>query len=72
MALMVSGGAELKTPAGKVASVWTYFGYKVDTTTGKVKTGGGMKPTCKLCKTEMTNCTHWPQVFNNKFHYNLS
>ena len=53
---MASGGIELKTPPGKVAPVWTYFGYKVDATTGKVKSSAGTKPTRTLCKTEISNC----------------
>jgi len=54
---------ELKTPTGKVAAVWTYFGYRVDATTGKLKRGG--KPMCKLCKTEISNCGGTTNLWNH-------
>ena len=62
---MASGGIELKTPPRKVAPVWTYFGYKVDATTGKVKSSAGTKPTCTLCKTEISNCGSTTNLWNH-------
>ena len=55
---MASENIEVKTPRGKVSLVWTYFGYKIDGTTGKVTAGSGAgnKMTCKLCKTDISSC----------------
>ena len=57
---MASENIEVKTPRGKVSPEWTYFGYKIDGTTGKVTagSGAGSKTTCKLCKTEISSCAN--------------
>ena len=62
---MASGGIELKTPPGKVAPVWAYFGYKVDATIGKVKSSASTKPTCTLYKAEISNCGGTTNLWNH-------
>jgi len=55
---------EVKTPRRKVSPVQTYFGYKIDSTTGKViaGSGAGSKP---LCKTEISSCGGNTNLWNH-------